>query len=114
MNGPLQTKSYRFALDIVSLSRELMDRKEFILSRQILKSGTAVGALIREAEFAESRKDFASKMSISLKEANESRYWLDLLFDSGFIPKSQHLELRELCTELIRMLVKTVKSARLP
>ena len=76
----LKDKSYIFAIEIVKLSQLLVkDKKEFVLSKQLLRSGTAVGALIREAEFAQSKPDFIHKMSISLKEANETIYWLDLL-----------------------------------
>ena len=73
MESALKIRSYQFAIRIVRLSQNLQtDKKEFVLSKQILKSGTAVGALIREAEFAESKPDFTHKMSISLKEANET------------------------------------------
>jgi four helix bundle protein len=79
-NNPLKDKSYEFAIRIVKLSQYLQrGKKEFVLSKQVLRSGTAVGALIREAEFGQSRADFTSKMSISLKEANETEYWLSLL-----------------------------------
>ncbi len=76
----LKEKSYSFAIRIVKLNQFLCEeRKEFILSKQILRSGTAIGALVREAEFGESKADFRSKMSIALKEANETDYWLNLL-----------------------------------
>jgi len=82
------------------------------LSRQVLRSGTAVGALIREAEFGQSRADFSSKMSISLKEANEAEYWLSLLKDTDFISERQFVSLHSDCRELIAMLVSTVKTSR--
>ncbi|WP_439183100.1 four helix bundle protein [Carboxylicivirga taeanensis] len=72
----LRDKSYLFAIKIVELARELQSLKEFVLSRHVLRSGSAVGALTREAEFAQSKADFIHKMSISLKEANETYYWL--------------------------------------
>ena len=82
----LKSKSYDFATLIVKLCQTIVtDRKEFVLSRQIMKSGTAIGALIREAEFGQSKADFASKMSIALKEANETEYWLSILKDTGYI-----------------------------
>ena len=84
--NPLKDKSYRFAIRIVRLAQHLQkEHKEFVLSRQILKSGTAIGALIREAEFAQSKPDFISKMNISLKEANETEYWTCLLKDTDYI-----------------------------
>ena len=75
----LKDKSYAFAIRTVNLYRFLCDeKKEFVLSKQLLRSGTAIGALIREAEFGQSKADFTSKMSIALKEANETHYWLNL------------------------------------
>ena len=82
----LKDKSYAFAIRVVKLSQYLQtEKKEFVLSKQILRSGTSVGALIREAEFGQSKADFVSKMSISLKEANETEYWLCILKDTGYI-----------------------------
>jgi four helix bundle protein len=112
-DNPLKDKSYQFAIRIVKLSQYLQqDKKEFILSRQVLRSGTAVGALIREAEFGQSRADFANKMSISLKEANETEYWLSLLKDTGFINETHFVNLQSDCKELIAMLVSTVKTSK--
>ena len=88
------------------------DKKEFVLSKQVLRSGTAIGALIREAEFGQSRADFANKMSISLKEANETEYWLSLLRDTDFIGNEQFINLHADCKELIAMLVSTVKTSK--
>jgi len=112
--NPLKDKSYQFAIRIVKLSQYLQrDKKEFVLSKQVLRSGTAVGALIREAEFGQSRADFTSKMSMSLKEANESEYWLSLLKDTDFISENQFVNLQSDCKELIAMLVSTVKTSKL-
>lgn len=111
--GPLKKKSYEFAIRIVKLSRSLQtDGKEFVLSKQLLKSGTAIGALIREAEFGQSKADFASKMSIALKEANETDYWLSILKDTDQIQDGQFQVLRKDCQELIAMLVATVKTSK--
>jgi four helix bundle protein len=113
MDNPLKDKSYDFAIRIVKLSRYLQrDKKEFVLSKQVLRSGTAVGALIREAEFGQSRADFANKMSISLKEANETGYWLSLLKDTAYISEDQFESLHDNCKELIAMLVSTVKTSK--
>ena len=80
------TKSYAFALRIIKLYKFLIsEKKEFVLSKQVLRSGTSVGALIKEAEHAQSKKDFINKMNIALKEANETEYWLMLLKDSEYI-----------------------------
>jgi len=112
-DNPLKDKSYEFAIRIVKLSQYLQrDKKEFVLSKQVLRSGTAVGALIREAEFGQSRADFTSKMSISLKEANETEYWLSLLKDTDFITEDQFMSLQSDCKELIAMLVSTVKTSK--
>lgn len=86
MDGPLKDKSYQFAIRIVKLSQNLhSEKKEFGLSKQILRCGTAIGALVREAEFAQSKPDFVHKMNIALKEANETAYWLSLLKDTDYL-----------------------------
>jgi four helix bundle protein len=80
----IKDKSFAFALRTVRLCRYLSsEKREFVLSKQLLRSGTAVGALVREAEQAESKADFIHKMAIALKEANETDYWIELLFQSG-------------------------------
>ena len=109
----MRDKSYDFAIRIVKLSRFLMDeKKEFVLSKQVLRSGTAIGALIREAEFAQSKADFVSKMSIALKEANETDYWISILMDTGFINQDQFDSLNADCRELLAMLIATVKTGK--
>ena len=86
----LKEKSCNFAIRTVNLNRYLRDEKhEYILSKQILRSGTAIGALIREAEFGQSRADFRNKMYIALKEANETDYWLNLLKDTNLLGKRE-------------------------
>ena len=110
----IQQKSFDFALKIITLVKNLeKEEKEFALSKQLMRSGTAVGALIREAEHAESKKDFIHKMSISLKEANETRYWLDLLSESCIKSGDNLFALQSSCTELIRILAAIVKSSKL-
>jgi len=109
----LKNKSYAFAIKIVKLAQLLVkEQKEFVLSKQLLRSGTAVGALIREAEFAQSKVDFIHKMSISLKEANETLYWLDLLKDTDYILTKNHLALTNDNKELIAMLVSSIKTTK--
>lgn len=109
----LKDKSYAFAIRIVRLSQYLQaEKKEYVLSKQILRSGTAIGALVREAEFGQSKADFINKMSIALKEANETDYWLNILNDTNFLDEKMFDSLRSDCNELIAMLVSTVKTAR--
>jgi four helix bundle protein len=112
--NPLKTKSYSFALRRINLYKYLStEKKEYILSKQILRSGTAIGALVSEAEFGQSKADFRSKMSIALKEANESVYWLSLLKDSKYIDQKMYASLLENAKELTAMLVATVKTTKL-
>lgn len=112
VKSPLKEKSYKFAVDIVKLSQKLTNNKEFVLSRQILRSGTAIGAIIRESEHAESKADFIHKLSISLKEANETEYWLMLLADTEYITKEEFFKLHANCNELISMLVASIKTLK--
>ena len=113
MKNVLKEKSYVFAIRIVRLAQGLQrEQKEFVLSRQVLRSGTSVGALIREAEFGQSRPDFISKMSIALKEANETDYWLSILKDTNYIDSNQFEELNSPCKEIIALLVATVKTSK--
>ncbi len=112
-NNILKEKSYAFAIKIVKTSERLIaERKEFVLAKQLLKSGTAVGALIREAEFAQSKADFINKMSIALKEANETIYWLSLLKDVGYLNNESSEILSADCKEIISLLVASVKTAK--
>jgi|TARA_B110000305_G_C19447263_1_gene645584 four helix bundle protein len=109
----LRDKSYDFALKIIKLSQFLVsEKKEYILSKQLLRSGTAIGSLIREAEFAQSKADFIHKMSISLKEGNETLYWLELLKDSSLISVVEFDTLHNNCKELVAMLVSTIKTSK--
>ena len=110
----LKIKSFEFAVRIVNLCKYLKKQhNEYILSQQILRSGTAIGALIREAEHGESIRDFIHKLNISLKEANESKYWLDLLFASAFITKNMFESLNKDCEELLKLLTASVKTSKL-
>jgi four helix bundle protein len=114
MDNILAPKSYKFALRCVSLYKFLSEEKrEYILSKQMLRSGTAIGALAREAEHAQSKKDFLNKMNIALKEANETEYWLMLLKDSLFISGKEFSSIHKDCDELIRLLVSIVKTTKL-
>ncbi|WP_128425169.1 four helix bundle protein [Gudongella oleilytica] len=106
-------KSRNFAIEIIYLYKRLSeDKREYVLSKQVLRSGTSIGANISEARFAQSLNDFISKMSISLKEANETYYWIDLLMETGYIDDEAGEHLRIKCLELIRMLQASVKTSK--
>jgi four helix bundle protein len=109
----IKEKSYAFAIRIVRLYKFLCEeKKEFTLSKQILRSGTAIGALIREGEQAESKMDFIHKLAIALKEANETDYWLDILKDTGFINAKMHQSINKECVELIKLLTAIIKTTK--
>ena len=109
----LQKKSFAFALKIVNTYKEIIQKNnEYVLGKQLLKSGTSVGAMIRESEFAQSKADFISKLSIGLKEANETEYWILLLKEAGYINDTQTDELIAKNKELISMLVASIKTAK--
>ena len=109
----IRDKSFVFALRVVKLAKFLEDKKrEFVLSRQVLRSGTAIGALVREAEHAESRADFIHKMSIALKEANETSYWLELLYQGEYIDKESFESISSDSEEIIKLLVAIVKTSK--
>ncbi len=97
-------KSYGFALQIIQLYKFLIDKKEYVLSKQILRSGTSVGANIHEAIAGESKKDFVHKLGIAVKEARETSYWLNLLEDSEYISIEEFNKLNNSCDEIIRIL----------
>ena len=110
----LREKSFAFALRIVKLTQCLEDaQRNWVLSRQLLKSGTSIGANIRESKFAQSNSDFISKLSIALKEAEESAYWIDLLFAAGLISRDDFSILTAELKWLIGTLVNVVKSCKL-
>ncbi len=109
----LRSKSYAFGVRIVRLSQFLIsEHREFVLSKQILRSGTAIGASVREAEYGISKADFRNKMSIALKEANETEYWLCMLKDTDYINEKLFHTLHQDCIELLKMLIATVKTSR--
>jgi len=112
MKSLIQDKSYAFALRIVKLCKQLNANKEFVLSKQLLRSGTAIGALLREAEFAQSTADFINKQSIALKEANETIYWLNLLHDTEFVDSKLFDSMESDCKELVAMLVSSINKLK--
>lgn len=109
----IKIKSFAFALNIVKLYQYLTDsKKEYILSKQMLRSGTAIGAMVREAEHAESKADFIHKLSIGLKEANETEYWLELLYQSDYIDKNDFESYKTEVEEILRLLISIIKSSK--
>ena len=109
----VKDKSFAFALRVIKLAKFLeSEKREFVLSRQLLRSGTAIGALVREAEHAESKADFIHKMSIALKEANETSYWLELLRRGEYINGQSFQSIGADSEELIKLLVAIVKSTK--
>ena len=109
----LHAKSYAFALRVIRMHELLREQKqEFVLSKQILRSGTAIGALVRESEFAQSPADFINKLSVALKEANETDYWLCLLQDSGYIEEASFQSMETDCGELMALLISSVKTVK--
>ncbi len=108
----LKDKSFDFAVRVLKLSKILSSNKDYVVSRQILRAGTSVGALVCEAEFAQSRADFISKMSIALKEANEVMYWLRLLLEVEDLTQEQFKSLTSDVDEIISILVKSIKTAK--
>ncbi len=113
MNGKpniVRDKAYQFALKVIHLYRKLAKEKEFVISRQLLKAGTSIGANIEEATAAQSKKDFLSKMSIASKEARETQYWLRLLRDSDICDRKVAEPLISDADELIKLLTSIVKT----
>jgi len=105
-------KSKMFAIRAVRLYRHLQSvKKENVLSKQLLRSGTSIGANVREAIRGQSRKDFVSKMNIALKEASESEYWIELLFETGYLKESEFQSIIADCKELNKLLISIVKTS---
>lgn len=111
--GVLEEKSYAFSIRIVKCTQYLQNEKrEFVLSKQLLRSGTAIGALIAEGKYAQSKLDFVNKLSIALKEANETKYWLRLLKDCEYFQEKMAKSLLKDIEVLIRLLVSSIKTAK--
>ncbi|MHA7942917.1 four helix bundle protein [Formosa sp. 3Alg 14/1] len=109
----IKTKSYKFAIRIVNLHKFLAeDKKEYVLSKQLLRSGTSIGANVREAEHAESKADFIHKLSIALKEANETEYWLDLLNETNYLNNSEYISIQVDIKEILKILISIIKTSK--
>ncbi|MBQ7546536.1 MAG: four helix bundle protein [Clostridia bacterium] len=101
-----------FAVSIINLVRELKLKHETVISNQIGRSGTSIGANIREAQYAHSKSDFIAKLQISLKEANETGYWLELLYKTGYLTEAQFTSFDSACTSIRVMLISSVNTAK--
>jgi len=109
--NPVKEKSFQFAAEIIELYKYLTTKKkEFVLSKQILRSGTSIGANIEEALSSQSKKEFIAKLNISLKEAKETHYWLRLLKATGFIQKDELLEKSEEISKLLTSIIISTKA----
>ena len=113
MEATIKEKSYRFSVRIVKLSRYLQETKrEHVMTKQLLRAGTSVGANIAESQQAQSRPDFIHKLNIALKEAAETNYWLRLLYDTDYMTEKQFQSIYTDCTELERMLTAIIRHTK--
>ena len=112
-NNTIKDKSFSFSIRVVQLFKYLKnEKKEYVISKQLLRSGTAIGALVREAEHAESKADFIHKMSIALKEANETDYWIELLFQTKYLDSKAYDSIKKDALELLKMLISIVRTSK--
>ena len=113
MDNTIETKSFQFAVRIVNLCRYLQaEQKEFVLTKQLLRSGTSIGANVAESQQAQSRADFINKLNISLKEAYETNYWLRLLRETNYLTDEEFQSIIADCRELERLLISIVKTSK--
>ena len=112
MENVIEIKSFNFAIRIVNLRKYLTKKKEHILSKQLLRSGTSIGANVAEAEQAQSTADFISKMNIALKETSETKYWLRLLKETEYISDNEFQSIFNDCVEIEKILVSIIKSSK--
>ena len=109
----IKTKSFTFAIEIIRLYKFLCEhKKEYVISKQLLRSGTSIGAMVRESEHAESKADFIHKLSIALKEANESEYWLELLAQSDYLNKENFEDINRRLIEILKLLTAIIKTSK--
>ena len=111
-NDKLSVQSMDFAVSIINLVKKLKSEKESIISNQIGRSGTSIGANIREAQYAHGRADFIAKLQIALKESNETGYWLELLHRTNYLAENEFKELDSACTSLRVMLISSINTAK--
>ncbi len=111
-NDKLSIQSIDFAVAIINLVKSLKEKRETIISNQIGRSGTSIGANIREAQYAHGNADFIAKLQIALKEANETGYWLELLYKTNYISETEYKSLDSACTSIRVMLISSVNTAK--
>ena len=112
-NSVLRDKAKQFAKDIVFLCREIKsNHKEAVLVNQLLRSSTSIGANLHEAQYAQGTRDFISKLEIAQKECYETEYWLELLFDTGYIPEQQYRSIQNNCGAIRRMLISSINTVK--
>ena len=111
-DSKLRSQSMDFAVAIINLVKELKSKRESIISNQIGRSGTSIGANIREAQYAHSKADFVAKLQIALKEANETGYWLELLYRTDYLSEAEYKALDSACTGLRVMLISSINTAQ--
>ena len=111
-NDKLSDQSMEFAVQIINLVKMLKEQRESIVSNQIGRSGTSIGANIREAKYAHGKADFIAKLPIALKEANETGYWLELLYKTNYISETQYNALESKCKSLRAMLVASINTTK--
>ena len=113
MDNPIYEKSKDFAVRVINLYKYLCsDKKEYVLSKQLVRCGTSIGANAHEAINAQSRADFISKMNIALKEANETEYWLELLHRTDYLTIDEYQSMKTDCSELCKILISIVKTSK--
>lgn len=110
--GILEEKTYSFALRIIKAYRYLIEKNEYILSKQLLRAGTSIGANCREATYAQSKLDFIGKLSIALKETNETIYWIELLHDSDFMDNDSFKSIHADGLEILKLLISIIKTSK--
>ena len=108
----LRNMSIDFSVEIINLVKELKAKYEYVISNQIGRSGTSIGANIHEAQYAQGRKDFISKLEIALKEANETGYWLELLFRTNYLDEERYQSMKEQCASIRVMLIASCRTAK--
>ena len=111
-NDKLSVKSLDFAVQIIDLAKSLKEKCESIISNQIGRSGTSIGANIREAQYAHGKADFIARLQIALKEANETGYWLELLYKTNYITEAEYKALDSACAGIRVMLVSSINTAK--
>lgn len=111
-DSKLRTQSMDFSVSIINLVKQLKEKRESIISNQIGRSGTSIGANIHEAQYAHSKPDFIAKLQIALKEANETGYWLELLYKTNHISDEEYKTLNSACTSIRVMLISSINTAK--